>query len=477
MSGISTNPKVLLCTAYRRFPNDYWDLVGGVVYNLPRVSIPRRSSLGLRFIKQNVPQVEILEHPMWPDYVKKLKEGWDVVGFSLFQNEVGEITRMAAEARRQGIRELWAGGYGAMEPAIARTVDRVVLGAGEDEVAQMFGYRVKEVVHPAMAWAVNFLPGTIPYMKMGLIYSRHGCPYRCTFCQTPVFDVKSPEITLESIERVLRYYAGQGFTDLYIADELFGLNPRRTAILTEMFARYRFRWWAQTRISLFLKHLDDWYERGLRFPSAGVESLSDRALSAIDKRQQVEPTFEFARRTAAMPGVYRTAYYMLGYENMTLEETLEDAVLLKQAGFDAHGLSVITPFPATLLWDELDAKYGIFDTNHRHYDTHHMVWNHPHISPSLMHYLRARLISYLNNPVNIYAKKFTRLIRDRFRAKGLEFLWRDLIKGPLAAAFYDERKQVFFPQDGHSSGSLSMAAPQPRNHPAVLHGDIPGEDT
>jgi hypothetical protein len=54
--------------------------------------MPRVNSFGLRFIKQNVPEVEILEYPTWNEYVAKLGErDWDIVGFYFLLNENNEI--------------------------------------------------------------------------------------------------------------------------------------------------------------------------------------------------------------------------------------------------------------------------------------------------------------------------------------------------------------------------------------------------
>lgn len=448
--ALSANPRVLLCTAYRRFRNDYWDVIGGQVFGLPRVASPRRVSMSLRFLKQNVPEVEILEYPMWPEYVERLREGWDVVGFTFFENEIAEIARMAEEARSHGIRELWAGGYGALNPAIPRIVDRVFTGASEDAVARVFGYRIPDdsIEHPVMCWPGTIKPGNIPLLTLGLLYTQHGCPFECSFCQTPALDTRPLPINIESIERVIKHYRSKGLTDLFIADELFGYNPRLSEKLTGMFARYKFRWWAQSRISLILDHLDEWYEKGLRFPMIGLESTVQKSLDIIKKRQKTAEIEEYAERTKEKPGIYRIVDWMIGYENMSREETIQDAVQLKRMGFDAHGVSVLTPFPGTPLWKELDSKYGIIKDNYRDFDTGHLVWNHPEITPSQMLYLRASLINYLNNPFDAYIRPFSRIVRERLREKGFEFVWRDLIKGPLAASLYDDRKQIFFKRLG-----------------------------
>ena len=444
MKGVSTNPKVLLCTVYRLFKRDYWDVAGMPVYKFPRAAAPLRICPGLRFIKQNVPEVEIQEYPLWHEYVAKLKEGWDVVGFSFYQHHIAEIREMIEEARCQGVREIWAGNYGALDYDIPGLVDRVIIGTGEDPVAQAFGYRVRddEIEHPVMVGHFSIFPG-VRHFTYGLLYTSRGCPFKCTFCPSPVFDNRRFSINLESIERVLKYLKKIGINDLIHMDETFGFLPVFTDKLTLLYARYKFRWWAQSRVEIFLRNLDTWYERGMRAAPVGVESTFQRALDNVDKKQRIEDTVEFARRTSAKPGLFRPAYYMVGYENMTLEETIQDTRRFKKLGFDVNGATVLTPYPRTPLWEELDSKYGIFDRTASHYDERHLVWNHPYISPLEMRYLILSLKGFLNKPLEVYRKGFRRLIWDELRQQGAGFLVNNLIKGPLNSLRIDDRKQVY----------------------------------
>lgn len=426
---------MLLSTVYRRFSRDYSRIANA----------PRRVSPGLRFIKQNVPQVEILEYPRWNEYVSKLREGWDVVGFSFYQNEIAEIAQMAAQARSQGVKEIWAGNYGALDYSIPSLVDRVFIGPAEDEVAQVFGNRVRpeDIQHPVMMVHFSLIPG-IRTLTFGLLYTTHGCPYECSFCQTPVFERNRFTINLESIERALRYYKKQGVAYLFPMDEIFGIYPKFTDELTRLFARYKFHWWAQSRASLFMHYLDSWHERGLRIPSVGVESMTQSTLDGMNKRQKTDEIYEFCRRSGEKRGMYRISYSMIGHENLNAEQTLEDAFLLKQANFDAHAVSVITPFPKTALWDKLSASNDIFDHTYSHYKLKHLVWHHPHISPAEMRYLLTTVIASLNSPIRFIHKGLSRLLWGGLRQDGPSVIWRNLIKGPIAAALIDDRKQVFF---------------------------------
>ena len=82
-----------------------------------RFGMPRRISFGLRFLRQNLPGIQILEYPSRADFREYLKRGWDVVGFSFYLEETNDILEMAGEARAAGVPELWAGNYGALTPS------------------------------------------------------------------------------------------------------------------------------------------------------------------------------------------------------------------------------------------------------------------------------------------------------------------------------------------------------------------------
>ena len=118
--------RVLLTTVHRDFGlYDYFreNAPEGFAW---RFSMPRRISFGLRFLRQNVPGIEILEYPTRAEYRQALARGWDVVGFSFYLEESNEIARMAEEARAAGAARIWAGNYGALTPEIQRQLRRSV---------------------------------------------------------------------------------------------------------------------------------------------------------------------------------------------------------------------------------------------------------------------------------------------------------------------------------------------------------------
>lgn len=57
-------PRVLFTTVYRNSSEPY-DYIGANTRSWFRFYRPRIQSFGLRFLKQNIPELEILEFPTW----------------------------------------------------------------------------------------------------------------------------------------------------------------------------------------------------------------------------------------------------------------------------------------------------------------------------------------------------------------------------------------------------------------------------
>ena len=120
-----------MTTAYRDGP--LYDYFGSNIRHTPlRLSGPRPISLGLRFLQQNVPGIEILEMPTAAQYQQSLSCGWDIVGISFYLDETHRALEMAAKARAAGVSQVWGGNYGALTPEVRPHFDRVFLGYAED---------------------------------------------------------------------------------------------------------------------------------------------------------------------------------------------------------------------------------------------------------------------------------------------------------------------------------------------------------
>lgn len=374
--------KILFVTPYRL--EDPYDYVGQ--YNPSkyfRFGFKKYLSFGLRFIKQNIPDIEILEYPTLELYKETLKKGWDVIGLSFFMFETPKALEMAKMAREAGVKEIWGGHYGALTPDIQHHFDRIFKGYAEYELGEELGIEVGDIIHPPlvmlMSWAprINITGYSYP---VGILFTSRGCMHHCTFCQTPSFvNGNQVPISLESIERVVRYYVDHGIKELFILDESFGSLRKHSDEVTKILAKYKLKWSVMIRTDILNANLSKWYPRGFGGAFLGVESLNQANLKDINKRSKVDLTYKVGNDLRN--NLRRTiCYYIIGFENDTVESVKKDILELKSLNLDFYQVCVLTPLPTTPLWDEIDKTYGIFDKDYSHFDAHHLVWNHPNIS-------------------------------------------------------------------------------------------------
>lgn len=374
-------PRILLTTVCRE-PDLYDYFRENAPRNLRwRFRMPRRISFGLRFLKQNISQLEILEYPTPAQFSEMLGRGWDVVGFSFYLDETNRILRMAEQARRAGIPRLWAGNYGALTPSIRSAFDQVFAGYSEEAVAEHIGKKLGQIVHPPLI--VRFqLPGGWP-LPVGIIFTTRGCSFQCTFCQTTAFAPRPKPIPLDALERAVRFYATRGIQHVLILDENFGNLPDHAEAAIELLARYKIHWFVQSRIDLLLRNFNHWLRRGMEGALFGIESFHQNVLRDIRKGEKLEAVWELTRRLNR-EGLYAHGYYIIGFPTDTADSIRDDLRALASLELDVAQITILTPHPRTQLWSELETRYGIFESDWSKYDTKHLVWNHPNCAPGIL---------------------------------------------------------------------------------------------
>jgi radical SAM superfamily enzyme YgiQ (UPF0313 family) len=380
--------RVLFSTVYRKGSEPY-DYIGSNTRTWFRFYWPRIQSFGLRFLKQNIPELEIMEFPSWEKYTKKLKEGWDVVGLSFYLSETHEALEMAEAARKAGVSEVWAGNYGALTPEIQGNFDKIFVGYAENQVASYFGREVKDVIHPPLIEYLN-TPFNIKLNIYGVMFTTRGCPVGCNFCQTPVFCNRPNLIPIESIDRVLSFYKDHGINVVLIEDENFGCNRKHADKVVELLDEYGMVWGCMARADYLMGKIDEWAEMrrangkhqvaGFGGAAIGIENLHQERLNSMKKKEGTEEILGAIHKLQKY-GFGTVGYYMIGFEEDTKESLKEDIKKLASLKIDITQICVVTPLPQTPLWKEVEEKFGIFDKDWHNYDGKHMTWNHPHIKP------------------------------------------------------------------------------------------------
>ena len=395
-------PRVLFTTVYRE--GEGYDYIGANSRSRWfRFRWPRDQSFGLRFLKQNIPELQIVEFPTFEGYKERLEEGWDVVGISFYISETEEALEMADFARASGaVGEVWAGNYGALTPSVQEKFDRVFVGYAEEQVARFFNRKVDRIIHPPLIEHLD-TPIGLKLNIYGALFTIRGCSVGCSFCQATSFCNRPSPLPLESIERVLSYYRDHGINVVVIEDESFGANRSHADRVVELLDEYGMVWGCMARADYLIDKIDEWAQvrrmlpsrgagkgrnpvRGFAGAAIGIENFNQEVLDGVAKREGAGEIMETVEKLKSY-GLGTVGYYMIGFPTDTAASIREDVERLASLKLDLTQICVLTPLPRTKLWEEVAGRYGISDLDYHHFDGKHLVWNHPNISPEEMEQL------------------------------------------------------------------------------------------
>jgi len=368
---------VLLTTPYREKGEEY-EYWGSNVSGWMRYTYDKKNSNGLRFLKKNIPDIDILEFPTYKEYKKALKKDYDVVGFSFFTYKIPRIKEMVKEAKEENNPELWAGNYGALTYGMEEIFDKIFVGYSEEKVAEELGTEVGTLEHPMIVDYVG-TPMGVKGFSLGALFTGRGCTQSCKFCQTPVFCSKPKKIPLSSIEEAIQNYQEAGVTEIVIEDEYFGMYKNHAEKVIDLLDKHDMNWYPSTRVDHLDNNLDEWYEKGFSGTMIGIESLDQVSLENVEKNINVEKTLNLLERLEEKNS-FIIGYYIIGFEDDNIAQIKENIKKLLNYSIDLIQICVITPLPRTPLWEELSEKYGIIEDDWSKWNTKHLVWNHPNIS-------------------------------------------------------------------------------------------------
>ncbi len=359
-------------------------------------------SMALRFIKKNIPEIEILEYPTWKQFKKKIETGnYDTVGFSFFLPDVPRIIRMINFARTAGVEKIWGGNYGVLTPGIEKYFDKVFIGYAERDIARELGKKIDRIKHPT-ALVYLGLPFGLKLVKQGVLHTIRGCTFNCRFCQAPIFSSGLETIPLESIENAIIKYKRMNVEVLLIYDENFGLLKKHADGVASLLGKYKMPWYMMARSDILSKNLDKWAANGLSGTIIAVDSLTQKNLDLLNKNVPAQTTVDTIKRINDK-GLSTMFTYMIGINPYESKETiLKNMNQLGKFHALLYWINYLTPLPRTPVWDDIENNFGFITKNYALFNTRRLVWNHPHIKPQEADEFRLKCYKTLDSAKNFF---------------------------------------------------------------------------
>ncbi|MEJ2636206.1 MAG: radical SAM protein [Calditrichia bacterium] len=228
--------------------------------------------------------------------------------------------------------------------------------------------------------------------KMATVLTSRGCPFDCYFCASSRFaGLKWRRRSLDSVFSELDQLIQQGYHSFIFIDDNFTLSYRRTMdFCNEVLARkWDIKWWCFSRVDSVVKHPDmvrKMAEAGNRSVFLGLESGNQDTLDYFQKKTTLEMQ-EKAVRILKDNNIRIFGSFILGELHETRKMIKETIKFAKKLNPDTCQFSLLTPYPGSRLFQQMEEFKQLITRNWDLYDGAHIVFKNPNLSVRELHKL------------------------------------------------------------------------------------------
>jgi radical SAM superfamily enzyme YgiQ (UPF0313 family) len=222
------------------------------------------------------------------------------------------------------------------------------------------------------------------YLVPNSIVVSRGCPHHCTFCYKDGFFAGGRSFYTQHLDDALAEISRLPGRHLYFLDDhLLGNVPFARALFQGMRGMNRVFQGAATVDSILRDNLiEDAAAAGLRSLFVGFETLSNNALQDAGKRQNLGRNYkEVARRLEGL-GIMINGSFVFGLDGDSRDVFRRTVDWAVEGGIATATFHILTPYPGTALFSEMERQQRIETRNWDLYDTRHVVYRPSCMSPA-----------------------------------------------------------------------------------------------
>lgn len=208
--------------------------------------------------------------------------------------------------------------------------------------------------------------GLIPFEKyrspvgvndvMASMVSSRGCPFPCTFCNSP--DKVYQERSMEKVIEEIHYYQSLGINEVFFFDDLFNLKNSRVYDFCDLLEKHKIKisWGFKSRVG----NIDDALmqrlkETGCERLHFGLETHTDESLKALKKGIKVKQ-IENAVALCDKYGINSAGSFMINLPGDTRQEILDRFAFTRALKLDYLQVAILIAYNHTQIFDDGVAK-------------------------------------------------------------------------------------------------------------------------
>jgi radical SAM superfamily enzyme YgiQ (UPF0313 family) len=214
------------------------------------------------------------------------------------------------------------------------------------------------------------------------LIATRGCHNRCGFCYLATEGLRMP-YRMRSPRQIAAEFAADGQPYAVFVDNNLGSNREYLRELCQALRPLDKIWSAAVSIDV----TDDpgliraMALAGCTGVFVGFESLTDRNLA--DARKKTPKTADYARRVRMLHenGIQVNGSFVLGFDHDRKDVFARTASWIEENRLECATFHILTPYPATPLFRQMQAEGRLLHRDWDLYDTAHAVFRPKHMSP------------------------------------------------------------------------------------------------
>jgi radical SAM superfamily enzyme YgiQ (UPF0313 family) len=264
--------------------------------------------------------------------------------------------------------------------------DTIFLGPGEETFPQFLrDFRAKRPLKRYFS-AIRTLEGIPPirrdlikrhlYLVPNSIVVTRGCPHHCTFCYKDAFFEGGKTFYTQAVDEALAEIDRLPGRHLYFLDDhLLGNVKFASALFEGMKGMNRVFQGASTVDAILRGNLiEKAAEAGLRSVFVGFETFSPENLRQSNKKQNLQKDYQRAVKRLHSLGIMVNGSFVFGLDDDgpdVFKRTVDWGV---NNGITTSTYHILTPYPGTALYTDMQRQGRILTDNWDLYDTRHVVY-------------------------------------------------------------------------------------------------------
>jgi radical SAM superfamily enzyme YgiQ (UPF0313 family) len=330
--------------------------------------------------------------------------GYDLIGITAMTPLAPKAYRMADTYRRLGVPVIMGGYHPTVLPDEAlEHADSVCIGEAEtlwptivaDAMAGRLQTRYRAETFPCLENTPpprrDLLPvprsARFEHINVYFVQTTRGCPFRCSFCAVtsvlggklrhrPVPEIEA-ELALLGIRRLDRGQKRDRFHNIvfFTDDNIVGHRSYAKELL-RMVATFNLKWVGQasTNVADDPEILTLLRDSGCMGLAVGFETLSQKNIRDVGKGvNRTQEYLERIRRIHAY-GIGLAGNFIFGFDQDDETSFLEVVRFVDEARLEGFYYSLLTPYPGTPLYEQMQAEGRLLETDWSLYDTDHVVY-------------------------------------------------------------------------------------------------------